>query len=414
MTQAKGSNAYLAIQQEGAAYKTDPLTPATTKIYFESESMGKTLGLNDSAIIRGNRNAAAPSRGNVEVAGGISTELMAGLGPLLYGAFGSIATAANAGTGEAVGTALTTPAGVIDSTNQTLTVTVTSHGIALGDMVQIAGLTAPTSLNGLYCRCIAVTSVNVFVLRIPVGTTSTYTLGSGTLKKLTTAATTYAHTLKIGSNLPSFVVEKGFPDIGQYFKYNGCKVGKFSLDITPSGSQKVSFDLMGAKETVSTSAFVAPTDPGKATFDGLAIGTIEEAGVAIATVSSISGLTVDNGLDGDTFLIGGAGERGAVNEGLVKVSGSLKALFENATLYTKALNSTESSLRVVYTRGTGAGTLSNESFEIKLPELIFGVKTPAVDKPGGMWVELEFQAYYDNGAEATTAQIILKNNVAAI
>ncbi len=415
MPQAKGSNAYLALQQEGAAYAVDPTTPATTKIYFESESLSKSLGLNDSSIMRGNRNAAAPTRGNIDVAGGFSTELMAGLGAIMYGTLGSVATTANSGTGEALGSALTTPAAVIDTPNQTMTVTSTAHGIALGDVVQIAGLTAPTSLNSLYCKCIAVTSANIFILRIPVGTTSTFTLGTGTLKKVTTPATTYLHTLKVGSCLPSFLVEKGFSDIGQYFKYNGCKFGKMGLEISSSGPQKMSFDLMGAKETVSTSPFAAtPTDLGKASFDGLAIGTIEEGGVAIAIVSAISGLSFENDLDGDTFLVGGGGMRGAVNEGIVKVSGTLKALFQDVVLYNKALNNTESSLRVVYNRGTGAGTATNESIEFKLPELVFSVKTPAADKPGGLWVELGFSAYYDNAAEASTMQVILKNTQSAV
>lgn len=406
--QAKGSKSYLAIQQE-AAFAVAPTAAATTKLYFESESLSKSLPLNDSAIISGRRDAMAPTRGNVDVGGSFSSELMAGLATPLYGVMGSIATIANGGTGEVVGTALTTPTAVIDAANQTMTVTATTHGIALGDTVQIVGLTAPTALNSSYCRCIAVTSANVFVLRIPVNVTTTFTLGSGTLKKVTTQATTYKHTLKIGAALPSFLVEKGFADISQYFKYQGCKFGKFSLDISPSGAQKISFDLLGASETSGSSAYAAPTDPGQANFDGLAIGTIEEGGVAIATVSSISGLSVDNQLDGDTYLIGGGGTRGGINEGLVKVSGTLKALFENLTLYNKALNSTESSLRVVYNRGTGAGTANNESLEIKIPELIFGVKTPAVDKPGGLWVEMEFTGYYTDSAEATSAQIILKN-----
>ncbi|MCX5875309.1 MAG: phage tail tube protein [Deltaproteobacteria bacterium] len=414
MPQAKGSNAYLAFQQEGAAYAVDPTTPQTTKIYFESESISKSLGLNDSAIIRGNRNAAAPTRGTIDVTGGFTTELMAGHGLPLYGVLGSVATTANSGTGEILGTALTTPTAVIDTINQIMTVTCTAHGIAIGDVIQLAGLTAPTALNNLYCKCIAVTSVNIFVLRIPVGISATFTLGTGTLKKVTTPATTYTHTFKVGTCLPSFMAEKGFPDIGQYFKYNGEKIGKMSLDISSSGPQKMSFDLMGAKETVGTTPFATPIDLGKASFDGLALGTIEEGGTAIAIVSAISGLSFENNLDGDTFLLAGGGTRGAINEGLVKVSATIKALFQDVVLYNKALNSTESSLRMVYNRGTGAGTVGNESIEFKLPELIYSVKTPVVDKPGGLWVELGIIAYYNDSTEASTLQVILKNTQSAV
>jgi hypothetical protein len=418
MPQAKGSKSYLAIQEEGAAYNTDPVvTLATTKIYFETESLSKSMAMNDSNLIRGNRNAVAPSRGNIDVGGPFSTELMASIGACLYGTLGSVATTSNSGTGETVGTALTTPAGVIDSDNQRLTVTAAAHGLVLGDVVQILGLTAPTTLNSLYCKVIAVTSASIFVLRLPVwvtGTATTFTLGTGTLKKVTAAATTYLHTIKIGSALPSFLVEKGFTDIGQYFKYNGVKFGKLGMDVTSSGPQKLTFDLMGAKETVSTSPFATPTDLGMASFDGLSLATIEEGGSTIAIVSTISGLAIDNQLDGDTFLLGGQGSRGSINEGLIKVSGTLKALFQDVVLYNKALNKTESSLRIVFNRGTGAGTLGNESVEIKIPELFYSVKTPAADKPGGLWVELGFQGYFDNSSEATTIQILLKNTQSAI
>lgn len=409
MTQARGTNGLLAVQYE-ETFGSNPATPDTTKVYFESEGLKASRNLISSAVITGTRQPTVPIQGNIDVAGSVATELQAYPGILFAAAAGNVKSEANSGTGEALGTALTTPAGVIDPVNGTAVITCGgAHSLAVGDVVQIAGLTAPTALNGLYCRVMAVGSATVFTARIPLGVSTTWTLGAGTIKKVTTAATTYKHTLKFGGALPSLFIEKGFSDISQYFKYNGCKVSKLSLAATPEGFQKVSFDFSGTKETTGSSAFDSTaTDLGKSSFNGFGIGTIEEGGSTIANVTKID-FSIDNALDTSVYVIGASGIRSALPEGTVKVSGTVEALFENLTLYTKAVNSTESSVRVVYNLGTGAGTAGNESFEIKVPELIFKQDAPVISGDKGILVSLPFEAYYQNSSEAAVAQIILKN-----
>ncbi|RMF46800.1 MAG: hypothetical protein D6751_04120 [Deltaproteobacteria bacterium] len=237
------------------------------------------------------------------------------------------------------------------------------------------------------------------------------TLGSVT----TTGTGPYTHTFKVGSSLPSLLIEKGFPDIGQYFKYNGCKVSRLSLSITPSGFQKVDFEFLGAKETTGSTSFdTTPLDLGKVSFDGFAVGAIEEGGVAIGDVVGIDGLTFENDLDGEQYLLGGSGTRVDIPEGTVKVSGTLKARFKDLALYTKAIAGTESSLRVLFQLGTGDGSSGNESLEIKLPELIYAPNAPVIDGPKGIIVELPFEAYYEDSTEASAMQIILKNTQATV
>jgi hypothetical protein len=231
----------------------------------------------------------------------------------------------------------------------------------------------------------------------------------------TTGTGPYVHTFKIGSSLPSLLIEKGFTDIGQYFKYNGCKINKLSLNVTPEGFQEVDFDIIGAKETVSTTPFDStPTDLGKSSWTGFNIAGIYEGGSQIATVTEITGLTLENNLDEFVYVIGGHGERYSLPEGRVKVSGTLKALFNDMTLYNKAINTTESSLKIVYQFGSGNGSAGNEYLEILIPELIYSPNAPVISGPQGIFVELPFQAYYDNSTEATTMQIILKNTQATI
>lgn len=236
-------------------------------------------------------------------------------------------------------------------------------------------------------------------------------LGSNT----TTGTGPYTHTMKVGSSVASFVIEKGFPDISQYFKFNGCKIGKMSMSITDAGPQPMTFGIVGAKETPSGSSFDATqTDLGKTLFDGLSIGVIEEGGASVANIVSIDGLTIDNGLDESIYVLGSAGERVSLPEGTVKVTGTVKALFENATLYNKAVNNTESSIKVKYAKGDGGGTAGNESIEFLIPEVKYAPKSPPIAGPNGIYVELPFTGFYGNSTEASILQIVLKNTQATI
>lgn len=418
MPQALGTRATLGLQYE-ATYGVKPsadtpvITADLTKVYFESEGFKSSRNLVSSNVLTGSRQATAPIQGNIDVQGSIATELQAYIAMLLYGAAGSIATTANAGTGEVTGSALATPAAVIDATNQKMTVTVTTHGLLVGDVVLVAGLTAPTTLNGLYLRVIKVPDANSFVCRIPKDISTTFTIGSGTIKKVTTPATTYQHLLKFGGVLPSFTVEKGFPDIAQYFVYSGAKISKLGLNVTPEGFQKISFDFSGKSESVSgTSYDNTLTDLGKSSFSGFNIASIiEDVGGANNTLATVTKLdiNIENNLDTGIYTVGGAGSRGALPEGLCKCTGTMECLFQDVTLYNKAINSTESSLKVLYQVGTGAGTTGNESIEILIPELIFKQEAPVVSGDKGVMVSLPFEAYYSNSAQASVAQITLKS-----
>lgn len=226
----------------------------------------------------------------------------------------------------------------------------------------------------------------------------------------TTGANPYTHTMKVGALPVSLCMEKQFLDLTtpQYFLYNGCRINKGSFDFGVEGVIPVGLDIIGAKETVGASSFHAsPVDYGHLPFD-MFEASIQEGGSAIAVVSSVK-FDVDNQLENGSFVIGGNGERRAIPEGATLVSGTLTALFEDMTTLNKAINYTESSVQITLSRGTGLGSAGNESLEIKIPELMYGQKSPAITGPKGIVIELPFSAFYDNAAEATSIQMILKN-----
>ena len=174
-----------------------------------------------------------------------------------------------------------------------------------------------------------------------IATILKHALGANT----TTGVSPYVHTMKVGSLPIGLVIEKGFKDIAQYYKYNGCRVNSLKMSFTPEGIIAGGINVLGAKETVGvTSLDATPTDLGHKPFDALEM-SIQEGGSAIAIVTECE-FSLENNLDGDVYVIGGAGERKSLPAGKVKVSGNLKALFEDLTLYNKAKNDTETSLKI--------------------------------------------------------------------
>jgi len=77
-------------------------------------------------------------------------------------------------------------------------------------------------------------------------------------------------------------------------------------------------------------------------------------------------LSLDAGLDGDSFAIGGGGYRGELSEGIINISGSLTAFFTDTTLHEKAISSAKSSIKL------RLGTPDPAMYvEILLPEIKF-------------------------------------------
>lgn len=383
MAQAQGSKGQITFQQE-STFKTDPGSPDVKKLHFVSEGLKLSRNLITTPIIRGNRNPVASVRGNIDVAGAIKTHLQAyQLGSFLKGAFGaSRTTAAWAATTAKV----------------------------------INDLVVPTAGNGYYYKCTVAGTTGGSAPSWP--TTIGQTVADGTVTwrcEGTKAASAYIYDLYVAASLPSFLIEKGFTDIAQYFKYNGCKINKWSFSATPEGFQEIDFDIIGAKETVGGTSFDAtPVDAGYKPFDGFSIASILEGGSAIANVTSVDAISFENDVDNSVFVIGGAGERAALPEGVVKVSGTLKAMFESLTLYNKAINNTESSLKIVYQLGTGDGSAGNEYLDFNIPELKFAPNAPVIGGPKGVFVELPFEAYYDNDGFATAMQATIKNTETAL
>lgn len=79
-------------------------------------------------------------------------------------------------------------------------------------------------------------------------------------------------------------------------------------------------------------------------------------------------LDIDFGLDGDTFAIGANGGRASINEGLMTVSGTITAFFEDAVYLNKAASGTAVSIELILTSGTNV-------LSFLMPEVKFARKS---------------------------------------
>lgn len=243
---------------------------------------------------------------------------------------------------------------------------------------------------------------------------------------ITVGTAPYTHTFKIG-NLPSFALEKKFSTLStpKYYQFLGCRASKLSIDINSDGLVDMTLGVMGADLTISSNSM--GKNSGQDDYDieyshvpfesfELAAANVKIGGVAVAYISKIS-LSIENNLDGNLYVIGGAGLRQELPDGIVKVSGKITALFGDTTgadsqaLITAALAGTESAIDLKFRRGSGSeGSAGNESLRIVIPELIFTVNTPQVTGPTGIMLDMDFTGYYENSSDATTLMIVLMNS----
>ena len=212
----------------------------------------------------------------------------------------------------------------------------------------------------------------------------------------------YTHEFEVPSSQLPLTMEHQFIDLTQYAKFNGCKISQWSMEVGGDGELVSNFDLIGATELISATPFDAT--PTALTMTRLKNfqASLQEGGAALSNARTVS-FTVNMGLDADQYVIGGGGVRGDIPEGIISVAGSLTTLFENVTLLNKAINSTESSLKITVTAD------ANHKIEILFPEIKYARNTPGITGPGGILVNLDFQGYYDNAAEATSLQVTLTN-----
>ena len=206
-----------------------------------------------------------------------------------------------------------------------------------------------------------------------------------------------ADILKNGVTDRSFTMERLFSDITQYERFDGCKVNTMALSIAPDAIVTGTFGISGSGLTVDQAIVTGATYVAATTeevFDSFT-GTILEGGGAIAVITAIE-LNIDNGMD-PAYAVGSA----AALEILAKqcmVTGTVSAWFQDEVMLEKFVNETETSIDFTLTRGA-------LTMQFVLPALKYtGGDTPT-QGPGGVVINMPFQAYYDE-TETCTIKVV--------
>ncbi len=221
----------------------------------------------------------------------------------------------------------------------------------------------------------------------------------------TTGTSIYTHVFTVKDSQTSWVLEHAYNDVGVYLLYNGCKANTFKIDIGGDRELTATFGVMGAGEARGASSM--DSSPSVLSYDvfNQFDAAIQEGGATSAIITDAS-ISVNNNLDGSIYVIGGAGKRARLPEGQIEITGSIKALFDDAALLDKAINGTESSLSITFTSGS-------YSLNLLIQELMFEQSSPGISTPGGLFTELNFTGYYEDGAAGSSFQATLVNNHAA-
>jgi len=223
-----------------------------------------------------------------------------------------------------------------------------------------------------------------------------------------TGGPNYVHEYKVASSMPSFTLEKVFTDIAVdlYERYLGCKISTFSMTVGGDGELVCNLETLGAQMSHATSSF--DSSPTTVTLDRINNfdAALTEGGATLANATELT-LTLDFGLDPNSFVIGGGGIRGDIPEGFVKVSGNLKTLFEDKSLLDKATGDTETSLKLTLTDETSS------VLEFEIQELLYSVNGVPIEGPQGLIVSLDFVGFYGNGSEASNIVARVTNNVSS-
>lgn len=218
----------------------------------------------------------------------------------------------------------------------------------------------------------------------------------------------YTHNYDTTNVPPSFLLDKGHTDLTLYYKYNGMKVNTFATTFGGDGELIATIGLIGAKETKGTSAYEASPTVDMSAMTGGRFenhdASLEEGGVAIDYVTEM-GMEISNGLT-PAYCIGDSGIKSELAEGMLTMTGTLIALFQNDTLLLKGRTPTESSLSLTLTSGS-------YSLNIEFDEVQFSQRVPAINGPEGILLNLTWEAYYQDGASGHGITATLINTTSA-
>jgi hypothetical protein len=220
----------------------------------------------------------------------------------------------------------------------------------------------------------------------------------------------YQYVFKVPASQPSFSHQKSFTDLAtsKFITAVGCKTGSLTLELGGDGELTLSLSITGRDETTGLSTVYSGGETTVAlgerinNFDAV----IKEGGATSSQIKTCS-ISVDFGLDTDQRVIGDGGKLATIPGGITAVTGNIKGIFEDDILLAKAEDDTESAIQIIFTPGVA----STHLLTVDIQELQYSYKSPMVDGPQGLEIDLDFSGYYEDGAAVSGIMFTLLNLV---
>jgi hypothetical protein len=330
MTQASGNRVSIRYQKEDTM-GTSPASPALKILRTVGRGINLEKEVLGSQEVRSDRQVADERHGFRRVSGSIGTEWSLGsLDDMIEGLLGGSWETATLGAAVVIS---------VTASSKTFTLasgTWDAGGFEVGDWVTTAGFTNAgnngthlvTSISG---TDMVVTTSNTLVDETPGAAGPTLTLEG--------------RRMKVGTTLNTYTFERAFEDVAQFQLFNGVTINGMALSIEPGSIVGATLSLLGmtsgamTETSFDSTPTAAPTASPFNAFDG----ALYEGGSLLAVVTGIQ-VNLENNRSLSPVI--GSTTSPAVYEGTIQVTGNMTVIFENATLFNKFVNETESELYI--------------------------------------------------------------------
>ena len=208
--------------------------------------------------------------------------------------------------------------------------------------------------------------------------------------------------LKVGTTLKTFSLEDALNDVNVFRMFSGVTVGSLSLSVAPNQMATATLGLVG-KDTVVTTTSSKPTKTAAgnyAPFDScsgqIKVGNAGGTRTAVATITGIE-LNINNDVS-PAFVVGSCATA-QLEFGMATVSGTISAYVENAELYNRFINETETGLE--FTLSNPAG---DRPYTFLIPRAKFNGGDIPVSGPKSRIMSIPFSGIYDS-TSGTSLQV---------
>lgn len=336
---------------------------------FTGESLGIKIATTQSKEIRADRQITDLIQTALDPEGGIKFEFSYGaFDDLLEGAmFSDWATAVSI-------TATDIAANGTTSKFTSSTTNFMTSGVKAGQWLQVES----AGNNGFF-QVTAATANNITV----AGEVAVVTAAAGGTVVLS------GQMLRNGITDKSYSLEVLFDDVTQYKSFTGMKVKKLDLGLKVGDVLDGSFEFIGKNGAVSSSSI--GTGAPLAAPENAVLNAINNIAYVSENGAAFTGNIKEFSLSGNNNLRAQKAVRNKGNIGIGKgrfeLTGSFNAYFENATLYNKYLNGTETSLSFRLTDEDG------NAYILTLPRIKFtDAKVEAGSPDSDVMLEMNYLA----------------------